>query len=194
MTKSLPPRQPSPLCKLPAWCGVDMSELATADADGADSPFRDSPHGAKARRVAEANLSFILDLHYSDWWADPLHQAKPLAWQERATHPPLVVVIPSLLPATEVGNEITFGMLWERPGEACARGGRLACAGDLFGSKVDLAAWRRLGALVDAGMRGIAIHTSLGNRIAEFSSVGIGDWYELLLNHTTSPSFDRIGA
>uniref|UniRef100_A0A6U8JQW7 arabinogalactan endo-beta-1,4-galactanase n=2 Tax=Emiliania huxleyi TaxID=2903 RepID=A0A6U8JQW7_EMIHU len=93
-------------------------------------------------------------------------------------------------------------MLWERPGEACARGGRLACAGDLFGSKVDLAAWRRLGALVDAGMRGvreacprceIAIHTSLGNRIAEFSSVGIGDWYELLLNHTTSPSFDRIG-
>jgi len=40
----------------------------------------------------------------------------------------------------------------------------------------------------------IAIHTSLGNRIAEFSSVGIGDWYELLLNHTTSPSFDRIGA
>ena len=60
------------------------------------------PTVLQARRVAEANLSFILDLHYSDWWADPLHQAKPLAWQERATHPPLVVVIPSLLPATEV--------------------------------------------------------------------------------------------
>jgi hypothetical protein len=34
-----------------------------------------------ARRVRTANLSFVLDLHYSDWWADPHNQRKPMAWK-----------------------------------------------------------------------------------------------------------------
>jgi arabinogalactan endo-1,4-beta-galactosidase len=33
-----------------------------------------------ARRCKAANLTFVLDLHYSDWWADPGKQRKPLAW------------------------------------------------------------------------------------------------------------------
>ena len=33
-----------------------------------------------ARRCKQHNLSFILDLHYSDWWADPGKQNKPAAW------------------------------------------------------------------------------------------------------------------
>jgi arabinogalactan endo-1,4-beta-galactosidase len=35
---------------------------------------------AIARRCKEHNLKFVLDLHYSDWWADPAHQQKPTAW------------------------------------------------------------------------------------------------------------------
>lgn len=34
-----------------------------------------------ARRVQAANLKFVLDLHYSDWWADPHNQRKPMAWK-----------------------------------------------------------------------------------------------------------------
>lgn len=34
-----------------------------------------------ARRCRQANLTFVLDFHYSDWWADPGHQDKPAAWK-----------------------------------------------------------------------------------------------------------------
>ena len=33
-----------------------------------------------AQRCKAANLTFVLDLHYSDWWADPGKQHKPTAW------------------------------------------------------------------------------------------------------------------
>jgi arabinogalactan endo-1,4-beta-galactosidase len=33
-----------------------------------------------ARRCQVAQLHFVLDLHYSDWWADPGKQYKPQAW------------------------------------------------------------------------------------------------------------------
>jgi hypothetical protein len=35
---------------------------------------------AMARRVKAHGLPLLLDLHYSDTWADPGHQAKPAAW------------------------------------------------------------------------------------------------------------------
>jgi arabinogalactan endo-1,4-beta-galactosidase len=36
---------------------------------------------AMARRIKQAHMSFLLDLHYSDFWADPGHQDTPSAWQ-----------------------------------------------------------------------------------------------------------------
>jgi arabinogalactan endo-1,4-beta-galactosidase len=33
-----------------------------------------------AKRVKAAHMRFLLDLHYSDTWADPGHQRKPAAW------------------------------------------------------------------------------------------------------------------
>jgi arabinogalactan endo-1,4-beta-galactosidase len=34
-----------------------------------------------ARRIKALGLNFLLDIHYSDTWADPGHQTKPAAWQ-----------------------------------------------------------------------------------------------------------------
>ena len=33
-----------------------------------------------ARRIKAAGGTFMLDFHYSDWWADPQKQNKPAAW------------------------------------------------------------------------------------------------------------------
>ena len=34
-----------------------------------------------ARRVIDAGLDFLLDIHYSDFWTDPAKQIKPKAWR-----------------------------------------------------------------------------------------------------------------
>ena len=78
-----------------------------------------------AKRVKAAGMHFLLDFHYSDYWADPGKQFKPFAWkgkgfpalqdsvyaytlsvmkalQEQGTPPDMV----------QVGNEINHGMIW----------------------------------------------------------------------------------
>ncbi|NCC52245.1 MAG: hypothetical protein EOM20_13650 [Spartobacteria bacterium] len=78
-----------------------------------------------AQRVHDAGLPVILDIHYSDTWADPGHQTKPAAWS--ALSPELLAaavrdytgdVISNFaacgfLPdAVQIGNEISGGFLW----------------------------------------------------------------------------------
>jgi len=78
-----------------------------------------------ARRIKAAGMSLLLDFHYSDYWADPQQQNKPLAWegldystlkdsvrqyttdvlramQQQGTLPDMV----------QIGNEINHGLLW----------------------------------------------------------------------------------
>ncbi|MCU0377939.1 MAG: glycosyl hydrolase 53 family protein [Bacteroidales bacterium] len=78
-----------------------------------------------ALRAREAGMQILLNFHYSDYWADPQQQNKPLAWQnlefgqlrdkvkqytkevlleleEQGTLPEMV----------QIGNEINHGMLW----------------------------------------------------------------------------------
>jgi arabinogalactan endo-1,4-beta-galactosidase len=80
---------------------------------------------ALARRIKAAGATFILDIHYSDTWADPQHQIKPAAWknlnfddlQDAAeTYTAQIIAdfkkdgtLPQIV---QVGNEITGGMLW----------------------------------------------------------------------------------
>ncbi len=77
-----------------------------------------------AKRVKAAGMGFLLDFHYSDNWADPGKQVKPLAWRDLA-FPDLVKtvhdytkdVVAQLKAAgaepdmVQPGNEITPGML-----------------------------------------------------------------------------------
>src|SRR5262249_6821899 len=37
---------------------------------------------ALAKRIKATGVSFLLDIHYSDTWADPSHQIKPAAWKD----------------------------------------------------------------------------------------------------------------
>lgn len=78
-----------------------------------------------AKRAKEHGMDVLLDLHYSDFWADPGKQRVPKAWRgmdaeqlEEAvydfTKDILIAmkeagVLPELI---QVGNELTNGMLW----------------------------------------------------------------------------------
>jgi arabinogalactan endo-1,4-beta-galactosidase len=77
------------------------------------------------RRIKAAQYKLMLDIHYSDTWADPAKQFTPLAWKNadttaltdtvyRYTKRTLETlkkmgVTPDMI---QVGNEISFGMLW----------------------------------------------------------------------------------
>jgi arabinogalactan endo-1,4-beta-galactosidase len=104
-----------------------------------------------ATRVKSADMGFLLNLHYSDTWADPGKQYKPAAWQDldydqlraevyrytkeavaalrsQGTDPDIV----------QIGNEIPNGMLWED--------GKLAGPNDQF---------TKLAGLLEAGIDGV---------------------------------------
>jgi arabinogalactan endo-1,4-beta-galactosidase len=99
---------------------------------------------ALARRVRAQGMALLLDLHYSDFWADPAKQHLPKAWRrlsgaglERAVHDFTVEALVALreaggLPSiVQVGNEITNGLLWPagRAPEAFPAMARLVNAG-----------------------------------------------------------------
>ncbi len=79
-----------------------------------------------ARAVKAAGMKLLLDIHYSDTWADPQHQNVPGAWLGQ-TLPELAASTQSYTksviqafaangtPVSQVaiGNEITEGMLWQ---------------------------------------------------------------------------------
>lgn len=78
-----------------------------------------------ARRAKKNGMQILLDIHYSDFWADPAKQFKPKAWEnlsgERladAVKNYTMRVLEAmrdeaLLPEyVQVGNEVTNGLLW----------------------------------------------------------------------------------
>ena len=79
-----------------------------------------------ARRANEIGLDIVLNLHYSDTWADPAHQTKPAAWAQLSaealedsvyahTHAAVMALVRQGTPPilVQVGNEITSGLLWD---------------------------------------------------------------------------------
>jgi len=80
---------------------------------------------AKAIRAKKLGLRILLDLHYSDSWADPGKQAKPAAWAQYnfATLTSAVysytknvmdtLKVNGVIPTwVQIGNETNDGMLW----------------------------------------------------------------------------------
>jgi len=80
---------------------------------------------AFGKRIKAEKLHFLLDFHYSDFWADPGKQKKPKAWEklqgedlEQAVYDYTKMVLECLeeegcLPdMVQVGNEIRSGMLF----------------------------------------------------------------------------------
>jgi len=94
-------------------------------------PVRNAPNNSLentipiAKGIKDAGGVFMLDIHYSDTWADPQHQLTPQAWQnldadglERKVDEYSKDVISQFKAAgampemVQVGNEITGGFLW----------------------------------------------------------------------------------
>jgi beta-galactosidase len=78
-----------------------------------------------AKRVKAAGMKFLLDFHYSDYWADPGKQFKPKAWQgqnftqlKQSVYDFTKMVMQQLKDQgttpemVQVGNEINHGMIW----------------------------------------------------------------------------------
>lgn len=79
-----------------------------------------------AKRIKEAGGRYLLDFHYSDWWADPQQQNIPSAWKDMSEDELVQAVYDFtkevlLMLAEEnaypdmvqIGNEIGNGMLWD---------------------------------------------------------------------------------
>lgn len=109
---------------------------------------------AMARRIKAKGLKLLLDIHYSDTWADAGHQTKPAAWQNLSyavlkdsvyqyTHRLIQALknqntLPSIV---QIGNEITSGMLWD--------------TGRVGGSFDNSSQWAQFAGLLDAGIKGV---------------------------------------
>ena len=80
---------------------------------------------AMAKRIKAAGMKFLLDFHYSDYWADPQQQNEPAAWVgedfngvKKSMHDYTAKVMIALKDQgttpdmVQIGNEINHGMVW----------------------------------------------------------------------------------
>jgi beta-galactosidase len=80
---------------------------------------------AMAKRIKDAGMQFLLDYHYSDYWADPQQQYKPHRWEsldfetlqdsvKAYTANVLIALAAQGTPPdmVQIGNEINHGLLW----------------------------------------------------------------------------------
>jgi len=78
-----------------------------------------------AKRIKAAGMKFLLDFHYSDYWADPQQQNKPAAWVgqdfttlKKSLYDYTADVMQQLKAQgtapdmVQVGNEINHGIVW----------------------------------------------------------------------------------
>ncbi|HEY2506998.1 MAG TPA: glycosyl hydrolase 53 family protein [Streptosporangiaceae bacterium] len=144
---------------------------------------------AFARTLRAAGLKIYLDIHYSDFWADPGKQCIPAGWPTDL--PGLTAKMRSYtqqvigafaaqgtpVDIVSIGNEITNGMLWSP--STSTSWSSFGCSGPGVGgltwtSNTAATGWSNLAQLLKAGVAGaqagnpaghkllIAIHTDLG--------------------------------
>jgi len=152
----------------------------------------DIPELAKmARRAHEAGLGVLVDLQYSDSWADPGHQTKPTAWAgysvdqlERAvfshtlaacTSMRKVGVTPNIV---QIGNELNAGMLWPD------------------GHTYDPPNWDNLSRFLTAGYNAVKLCSPTTKVMLHLANGGDNGLYRWWFDNVTSRNvpFDVIGA
>jgi len=97
-----------------------------------------------ATKAKSLGLKFLLDFHYSDWWADPGKQNIPKAWKgldsdqlNQAVYDYTAEVMQALAKAdampeiVQIGNEVNSGMLWPA-GKTWSEGGEVVGGYDGF--------------------------------------------------------------
>jgi arabinogalactan endo-1,4-beta-galactosidase len=148
-----------------------------------------------ARRIKQAHMQFLLDLHYSDFWADPGHQDTPAAWQGQdlatlaaTVHDYTRSVVATLVrqgtppQIIQIGNEVTAGMLWPQ--------GQLYVGSDQR--------WVEFTTLLKAGIAGARVGAPRGRRPAIMLHIDRGgdqggaQWfYDHMRDYAVD--FDQIG-
>jgi len=127
-----------------------------------------------AQRIRAAGGALLLDLHYSDTWADPGHQTTPAAWQGIGIDS-LVTVVETYTAAAvdslresamlprmvQIGNEVDHGMLWPI-GQVTGTGGDTLAQWDRFTRLLKAAAEGVRDALRPGDSVAIVIHYSRG--------------------------------
>jgi arabinogalactan endo-1,4-beta-galactosidase len=148
-----------------------------------------------ARRAKLLNLGLLIDFHYSDTWADPANQTKPVAWtdltfadlQTSVTQHTRTVISTLFAQGTppdvvQLGNEIANGFLWPD--------GRL---GQGYEDN-----WAQFAALLHAGRAGVAAsyagaeHIPIMIHIDTGGDLGRSRWFFDNLLQQNVP-FDQIG-
>jgi len=121
---------------------------------------------ALARRIKAVGATFLLDIHYSDTWADPGKQFTPHDWSgldfdalEKRVHDYTAAVMTDLrdnhaLPdMVQVGNEVTAGILWPQ--------GKVLDAPPA----TEAEQWARFSRLLNAGSKAVREFDTPGHRI-----------------------------
>jgi len=147
-----------------------------------------------AKRAQHLDMKFLLDFHYSDFWADPGKQNKPKAWENLTFNDletelynytkdvmnqlTLEGVIPDMV---QIGNELNSGMLWP-DGKSWGEGG---------------GEFDRLATLLKAGIDGVK-DSNAGNNIEimlHLADGGDNDVFRWWFDEITSRNvdFDVIG-
>jgi len=153
---------------------------------------------ALAQRVKAAGARLLLDIQYSDTWADPGHQATPAAWASLGIDSLAArvqsytdSVIRTLKQAgalpdiVQVGNEIDSGMLWP--------------LGQLYVNGADTTlAWNQFTRLLKAGIAGVRAALGPGDSVRIMLHYGQGgdtggtEWFFDHMNGYGVP-YDVIG-
>jgi arabinogalactan endo-1,4-beta-galactosidase len=140
-----------------------------------DVQVNDLPYTVQlAGRIKASGAKLLLDIHYSDTWADPSHQTTPAAWaglsfpaleQQVETYTDSVVTrlkqwgaLPDIV---QVGNEIDSGMLWPL--------GQLYVAGG-----DTLVEWTQFTGLLKAGIKGVRDALAPGDTVRIMLHYGQG--------------------
>ena len=111
------------------------------------------------KRIKDAGMTFMLDFHYSDTWADPTKQTIPAAWQGIEQGQPMadkvyaytreclteLVAAGATPDFIQVGNEISYGMLWS------SKGRDMVSPNDTY--EKYQANWEKLSLYLNAGAR-----------------------------------------
>ena len=108
------------------WNTVRMRLFADPSKDTDKNVCQDIQYvKSLGKRIKAAGLYFMLDFHYSDTWADPKHQTMPLEWgmintpafeyiyTYTKTNLEALVTAAATPDFIQIGNEISFGMLWD---------------------------------------------------------------------------------
>ncbi|OYC95635.1 glycoside hydrolase family 53 protein [Microbacterium sp. Yaish 1] len=190
------------LARLRVW--VDPTDAAGRPYQGGTNDLATTVR--LAERARDAGLGLMIDLHYSDFWADPKKQSLPRSWQGLdldglcdavAAHTTEVVTAVRANAGSpewvQVGNETTNGMLWplgRTPRYDLASRAFEAVPADEAREQYD-----RLALLLRAGSSAVRAADNRSRIVLHLDAGGAADLYRRWFDEITARAvdFDAVG-